>query len=167
MSTGLWIARIQPPHHWHLDAIQQAFSHGVKKLIIGIGSSDKTHTTDNPFSIDERQYMIEKLLQSQNFLSMTEIYQIPDFPNDTQRTQHVIQTIPDFHHIISDNPRVTDLFPDKKIIIPQQNIAIRASDIRNAIIHQHDHILQQHLSPDIINYLQEINAYDRLKLLEQ
>jgi len=164
---GLRIARIQPPHHWHLDAIQQAFSHGIKKLVIGIGSADQSHTTDNPFSIDERHHMIERLLHTHKLIHMTEIYQIPDFPDDTQWTQHITHHIPDFHHIISDNPRVTDLFPDKKIIIPQQNIAIRASDIRQAIIHQKDDILQKHLSPEIINYLQEIDAHERIKWLYQ
>jgi len=115
-----------------LDAIQQAFSHGVKKLIIGIGSSDKSHSPDNPFSAQEREHM------------------------------------PTFTHVISDNPRVNDQFDDKIIIQPQNNLPIRASDIRHAIIHHQDHIIQQYLSPEVINYLQTIQAEERMgKLLQQ
>ncbi len=163
---GLRIARIQPPHHWHLDAIQQAFSHGITKLIIGIGSSDKSHTQDNPFSIEERHHMLSLLLEKNGLLAHTEIYHLPDFPDDAQRTQHIAQTVPAFTHIISDNPRVNDLFNDKIIIQPQNNLPIRASIIRQAIIDQQDDIIQQYLTQDIISYLQEIQADKRIgKLL--
>jgi nicotinamide-nucleotide adenylyltransferase len=164
---GLRIARIQPPHHWHLDAIQQAFSHGVKKLIIGIGSSDKSHTPDNPFSAQERNHMLSLLLEQNGLLSMTEIYHFPDFANDTQRIQHILHNVPSFTHVISDNPQVTDLFPDRHIIQPENRIHIRASDIRQAIIDQHDHIIQQYLSPEVIDYLQKTDAYERIKKLYQ
>lgn len=162
---GLRIARIQPPHHWHLDAIQQAFSHGVKKLIIGIGSSDKSHTSDNPFSANERHHMIQTLLDQHNLSAHTEIYQLPDFPDDAQRLQYIADKLPAFTHVVSDNPQVTDLFPDRHIIQPKNRIIIRASDIRQAIINQNHTIIHQFLSPEIIHYLQEIDAYERIKSL--
>jgi len=148
-----------------LDAIQQAFSHGIKKLIIGIGSSDKSHTPDNPFSAQEREHMLSLLLEKNGLLSMTQIYHLPDFPDDTQWTQHIIQTIPTFTHVISDNPRVNDQFDDKIIIQPQNNLPIRASDIRHAIINQNHTIINQFLSPHIIHYLQKVDAYERIKNL--
>ena len=167
MSTGLRIARIQPPHHGHIDAIQQALDFWLKKIIIGIGSANISHTSDNPFSADERQYMIQTLLDKHGLTSYTQIHHLPDFPDDTQRTQHIIQTIPDFTHVISDNTRVNSLFHDKIIIQPQTNLPVRASVIRQAIIQQQDHILQQFLSPEIINYLTQIDGYQRIKSLKQ
>jgi len=164
---GLRIGRIQPPHLGHIDAIQQSFSHGITKLIIGIGSSNKVHSKDNPFSVYERHHMLSLLLEQNGLLSMTEIYELPDFADDTQRTQHIVHSVPSFTHVISDNPQVTNLFPDRYIIQPENRIPIRASDIRQAIINQHDHIIQQYLSPEIIHYLQETDAYERIKKLYQ
>jgi len=165
MTTGLRIARIQPPHNWHLDAIQQAFSHDITKLIIGIGSSDKYNTPDNPFTAQEREHMISLLLEKNWLLSQTQIFHIPDFPDDAERTQNIVQSVPDFTHIISDNPQVTNLFNDKIIIKPDNNILIRASDIRQAMMYQQTHSIEQYLSKEVINYLEEIQAEERIKNL--
>ena len=162
MTTGLRIARIQPPHHWHLDAIRQAFDHGITTLIIGIGSADKSHTPDNPFSVQERHHMLTLLLEQNGLTSQTQIHHISDFPDNKKRIQNIVQTVPEFTHIISDNPRVTDLFNDKIIIQPQNNLPVRASDIRQAIIQQQNHIIEQYLSTDVIGYLKEIDGYKRL-----
>jgi nicotinamide mononucleotide adenylyltransferase len=42
-----------------LDGIQQALDQGITKLIIGIGSSNKEFTAENPFTYEERKQMIE------------------------------------------------------------------------------------------------------------
>jgi nicotinamide-nucleotide adenylyltransferase len=164
---GLRIARIQPPHLGHLDAIQQAFSHGMKKLIIGIGSADKYNTAQNPFSENERQHMIQTLIDKHNLSDYTQIYHLPDFPEDTQWIQHITNTLPTWSHVISDNPQVTDLFPDRHIIQPKNRIIIRASDIRQAIREQNHTVIQQFLAPEVIAYLEQIDAYERIKSLNQ
>jgi len=106
--------------------------------------------------------MIQIFLDQHNLSQHTEIYQLPDFPDDAQRLQHIADKLPAFTHIISDNPQVTDLFPDRHIIQPENRILIRASDIRQAIIDQNHTIINQFLSPEIIHYLQEIDAHNRL-----
>jgi nicotinamide-nucleotide adenylyltransferase len=61
MKKALFIGRFQPFHPGHLDAIKQI---SEPEIIIGIGSSQYSKTTDNPYSFAERKTMIEQNLQS-------------------------------------------------------------------------------------------------------
>lgn len=63
-NVGLFIGRFQPGLHFgELDAIAQAMEKGVKHFLIGVGSSNKEFTSDNPFTYDERKIMIEASLK--------------------------------------------------------------------------------------------------------
>jgi len=41
-----------------MDALQQAIDQGITKFIVGIGSSNKEFTTENPFTHEERNQMV-------------------------------------------------------------------------------------------------------------
>ena len=55
---ALFIGRFQPFHKGHLKIIQQA-SETYDQILVGIGSSQYSHTVDNPFTAEERTEMIE------------------------------------------------------------------------------------------------------------
>ena len=75
-KIGLFIGRFQPFHFGHIDALHQARKYGITEFFIGIGSSNKEHTAENPFTYDERKTMITKLLNSLHI--KFKIYSIPD-----------------------------------------------------------------------------------------
>ncbi len=58
---GLLIGRFQPFHKGHLYVIGK-IAEEVDEIIIGIGSAQKSHCLDNPFTAGERLMMIKKAL---------------------------------------------------------------------------------------------------------
>jgi nicotinamide mononucleotide adenylyltransferase len=61
----LFIGRFQPGLHLgQIDGLKQAMEKGVRHFLIGIGSSNKEFTRDNPFTYDERKTMIELSLKA-------------------------------------------------------------------------------------------------------
>ncbi|HIQ38838.1 MAG TPA: nicotinamide-nucleotide adenylyltransferase, partial [Methanothermococcus okinawensis] len=54
---GFLIGRWQPFHKGHLSIIEE-ISKEVDELIIGIGSAQKSHTLNDPFTAGERIMMI-------------------------------------------------------------------------------------------------------------
>ncbi|MEM0194770.1 MAG: adenylyltransferase/cytidyltransferase family protein, partial [Thermoplasmatales archaeon] len=59
----LLIGRFQPFHNGHLWLVDKIVKE-YGSIIIGIGSAQESHTLVNPFTAGERQYMIQKALES-------------------------------------------------------------------------------------------------------
>ena len=63
MTVGVLVGRFQPFHNGHLEAVRYA-SKKVDYVYIVIGSSQKSHERDNPFTAGERIAMIKAALDS-------------------------------------------------------------------------------------------------------
>lgn len=63
MTVGVLVGRFQPFHNGHLEAVRYALKK-VDYLYIVIGSSQKSHERDNPFTSGERIAMIKTALDS-------------------------------------------------------------------------------------------------------
>ena len=162
--TWLRIARMQPLHHGHIDAIQQALETGIERLIIGIGSSNESHTAENPLHLEERMQILQTALEGYGVHKLVEIYPIPDFVDDARWVDHIQTQLPDFDTVISNNPWVLDIFAEQKkhILQPVERIPVRASDIRQAIIDNNIEFLRQYLLPHTLQHLHELDIADRL-----
>lgn len=163
--TGLRIARMQPLHHGHIDAIQQALETGIDRLIIGIGSANESHTAENPLHVEERMQILQAALDGYGVHKLVEIYPIPDFVDDARWLDHIKTQLPDFDTVVSNNPWVIDLFTQqhKHIVQPVERIPVRASDIRQAILDNNVAFLQQYLLPRTLQHLHELDITDRLR----
>ncbi len=163
--TWLRIARMQPLHHGHIDAIQQALETGIERLIIGVWSANTSHTMDNPLHIEERMQILQIALEGYGIHKLVEIYPIPDFVDDARWLDHIQKQLPEFDAVISNNSWVINLFAehDKTIIQPIERIAVRASDIRQAMLENNIAFLQQYLLPGTLQYLHELDIADRLR----
>lgn len=105
---ALFVGRFQPFHRGHEHAIRGA----MKKygfVIVGIGSSQASHTPDNPFSFSERKRMVKEALGKGNY----EIAGIPDLGNDRKWTGHVLKNL-EFDIVVSGNGWVKKCFAGKK-----------------------------------------------------
>jgi len=79
--TALFLGRFQPFHNGHL-LVLQGMTKVCGKILIGIGSSDKSRTAENPFSAAERKEMIQRALQAKDLIPMFDIHLI-DLPDET------------------------------------------------------------------------------------
>ena len=82
--NGFLIGRFQPFHLGHVEAIKFALSN-VEHLYIGIGSSNKSNQSRNPFTSEERHQMITSSLD-ESTLQNVSIFDIPDFDDHSKLT---------------------------------------------------------------------------------
>ena len=108
---ALFVGRFQPFHRGHQHAIRAAMrKYGY--VVIGIGSSQVSHTKENPFSFQERKKMIEDALGPGNY----EITDIPDFGDDRKWAEHILKNV-DFDVVISGNDWVKRCFAGRKEVV--------------------------------------------------
>src|SRR3989344_9068459 len=112
MTTGLFIGRFQPFHKGHLQDIKDALNE-VDELIIAIGSSQFSHTEENPFSVEERIEMIEDTLIANDISDYT-IFPIPDIGNYNKWVEHIELIVPQFDVVFTGNELTEKLFREKK-----------------------------------------------------
>lgn len=99
----IYLGRFQPFHDGHYQTVQQALAQG-KQVLIGIGSANRSRSTENPFSFVERAQMIGGSLTNDE-LARVHFLPISDFPyNNTAWTVHVINTVNDFIRSTSGPP---------------------------------------------------------------
>lgn len=156
--TALWVARQQPLHIGHLDALHQVFANGIQKILIGIGSANKMRTDDNPFSAAERIAILEATLKAEGLYDKVGIYLLMDTHNNTRRRQQITDELPPFGTVVTNNEYLQKLFSDKQCFIPLIRHNINATMIRQALLLKENEVLARYLHPSTFNYLQAINA---------
>jgi nicotinamide-nucleotide adenylyltransferase len=161
--NALFIGRFQPFHNGHLKLIK-SISKEYDKIIIAIGSSQYQNTNQNPFTYNERNEMISNTLKKNNVKNF-KIIAIPDIHKPSNWVEHVTKINKDFDIVLTNNSYTKKLFEEKgynvkKTMIYNRDI-LSGKNIRKKIINDENY---QDLVPDIVyNYLNKINAIDRLK----
>jgi len=109
VCRGLYIGRFQPYHLGHSQVIQ-VIAEKVDEIIIGIGSAQQSHQTNNPFTAGERVLMVSQAMEKLD--AKTHIIPIEDIHRNSLWTSHVKSLIPPFHIVYSNNPLVIELFSE-------------------------------------------------------
>jgi nicotinamide-nucleotide adenylyltransferase len=161
--NALFIGRFQPFHKGHLKVIKNISSE-YKKIIIGIGSSQYSHTIENPFTADERKKMIVDSLE-QIGVKNYQIVLIPDIHNPPKWVDHILSIFSDFDVVISNNSITKNLFLEKGYIV-KETPAYNKNNYSGKVIRMK--IINddpwKNLVPDIVyNLIKEINGVERLK----
>jgi nicotinamide-nucleotide adenylyltransferase len=111
---GLLIGRFQPFHRGHIYVIKE-IQKAVDEIIICIGSAQKSHSLENPFTAGERIMMIKKSLYENGIKKNYYIIPIPDINNNSLWTSHVKSLTPPFLKVYSANALVKRLFKEQGI----------------------------------------------------
>ncbi|MDR2541434.1 MAG: NUDIX domain-containing protein [Candidatus Peribacteria bacterium] len=159
------MTRGQPFHKGHLDAIQQAVEQGITKVLIGVGSSNKEFTSDNPLTYEERKNIIEMMTTNLLQTIQIEVFPVPDVGDNTRWREYLLKELPDFHYLISGNARVQEIFKDtdKEIIPLSIREFVKGSTIREQLARGNMEKVKADLSEDAVVYLESIHAHERLK----
>lgn len=160
---ALFIGRFQPFHKGHLKIIRN-ISKTYDKIIIGIGSSQYSHISENPFTSEERMEMINQTLV-RNDIKNYKIILIPDIHNPPKWIEHVKSIIRDFDVIITNNLFTKSLFLEKNyevIDTPLYKKEIYSGkEIRKRI--RNGEQWEDLVPEEVERYIKRINGIDRLK----
>ena len=164
-KNSLFIGRFQPFHLGYLSAVEKALDES-DFLYIGIGSAEQSFQPENPFTAAERWEMINGTLKELAIPpSRYAIIPVRNINNYPLWVNHVRTYIPDFQTIYTGSPIVKKLFKKSapEIIIEKvpTKYKINATEVREAILKEEN--LTKLLPPAVIEYLQNIDAYSRLK----
>ncbi|MDA1038525.1 MAG: nicotinamide-nucleotide adenylyltransferase [bacterium] len=103
-KTCLFIGHFQPFHTGHLMVVEgMAKSSG--RVIIAVGSSNKSDTKENPFSWDERREMIQRALQEKDLIPRFDvsIVAVDDVKDDSKWMDEVKKCCGEFDVVWTGN----------------------------------------------------------------
>lgn len=106
--VALFIGRFQPFHKGHLSALKWIAAR-CSKVIVAIGSAQKSFEPENPFTEKERVGMIRKQLSGAGLLKKCEIFSVTDVNDNDRWVAHVEANVPEFDAVYSNNPLVKRL----------------------------------------------------------
>lgn len=157
--TGLFIGRFQPLHIGHVAVIEKALSE-LDSLIVGIGSAEKHHTAENPYTCEERKAMIESSVKG-----ISCIVPIPDINDYSSWVKHVKKLAGEFDVVYSGNEIVNKLFEEKGYAIERVSEIgyISSSAIRDMMVRGGD--WEKFVPKPTADIIQKINGEERVRAL--
>ena len=162
---GLLIGRFQPFHLGHLDAVLFALSR-TENLFIGIGSSNKSNETRNPFSAKERREMIISSVEP-SITGRIKIFDIPDVGDHEKWTFEIDKIMPKYDVIFTNDEFTKTLFEKREMnVIPvvlKDREKFSGTNIRELIVD--DKNWQDLVPHGTKKVLDTIDAKNRLKNL--
>jgi len=165
-NRAFYIGRFQPYHLGH-HAIIQKIAKEVDEVIIGIGSAQKSHTLEDPFTAGERVMMVSRSLEELDIV----YYVIPimDVNRHAIWVSHIRSLTPPFNIVYSNNPLVIDLFSEAGINVKKSPLFQRdvysGTEIRRRMLNGKK---WQDLVPKaVVKVIEEIDGVQRLKKLSK
>jgi nicotinamide-nucleotide adenylyltransferase len=166
MRRGLYLGRFQPYHLGHHLVIKQ-IAKEVDEIIIGIGSAQKSHEIENPFTAGERVLMVSGALEEFDI----EHYVIPieDIQRNSLWVSHVKSMVPSFEIAYTNNPLVIELLNEAGIEVKQSPLFKRNSysgtEIRRRMLKGEK--WEQFVPKKVIEIIRGIDGVNRLKTIAQ
>jgi nicotinamide-nucleotide adenylyltransferase len=115
MDVGLLVGRFQPFHLGHLSAVRLALTK-VKFLYIIVGSAEKSHQIENPFTAGERIRMIKAALDAADIdCHQYLIIPIPDAGVHSIWVTYVDSYANNYDVVFSNDPLTLRLFREKGV----------------------------------------------------
>lgn len=164
METGLFIGRFQPFHNGHLKSITN-ISNELDELVIGVGSADSSHTSENPFTAGERIRMIDKSLE----LEETNVYIVPivDIERNSVWVGHVESLCPRFDTVYTNNNLVSRLFKESGYNLENHEKVRRdelsGTEVRRRIVE--DENWEALVPTEVSKHITRIDGVQRLKMI--
>jgi nicotinamide-nucleotide adenylyltransferase len=162
MQRGLYLGRFQPYHLGHHQVLKQ-IAKEVDEIIIGIGSAQKSHEIENPFTAGERVLMVSSALSE--FGMKHYVIPIEDIQRNSLWVSHVKSMVPPFEIAYTNNPLVIELLSEAGIEVKQSPLFKRnnysGTEIRRRMLKGEK---WEHSVPEkVVEIIKEIDGVKRLK----
>jgi nicotinamide-nucleotide adenylyltransferase len=164
--TALFIGRFQPFHNGHL-LVLRGMTKVCKKIIIGIGSSEKHGTAEDPFNAEERRDMIQRALQGVDIIPQFDvtIVNLSDHESDKEWTKHALETVGEIDIVWTGNEWTKKCF--EKVGIPIKEIkevpGISGTEVRKQI--KEDGLWDELVPDEVRASIKSVDGVQRIKKL--
>ena len=167
----VFIGRFQPLHNAHLEIIKQA-AELANHIIIIVGSANQPRTFKNPFSFEERKYLIEKSLEGFNTSFSIHPNQDSIYNDDAWavRVQNIVNEVNPFEsskigiigHKKDESSFYLDMFPQWDLIEVPLIEELNASQIRQLYFQEdwNPNFIKSVVSSSVLDYLIEFSKTD-------
>ena len=162
---ALMIGRFQPFHNGHFKVIQEILEE-ANDVIIGIGSAQYSHSSENPFTAGERHLMISKSLETEG---IENYYLVPlvDIHRYSIWVAHVESLMPPFDVVYTKSPLTARLFKEDGHEIREPFLYDRerysGTEIRRRI--QMDEEWRSLVPKGTVEVIEEIGGIERMKAI--
>jgi nicotinamide-nucleotide adenylyltransferase len=161
-ERGMFLGRFQPPHLGHLSVLEEVAAE-VDRLVIVVGSSQYSHTLENPFTAGERVWMLDESLVERDIHAT--IIPVPDIHRNSLWVSHVETFCPPFDVCYMNNPLPKRLFREAGYEVREFELVDReryeATQIRQLM--QEDGDAWTELVPEpVADIVEEIDGIRRL-----
>ncbi len=162
MRRGIYLGRFQPYHFGHHQVLKKIVQE-VDEIIVCIGSAQKSHELENPFTAGERVLMVVGALSE--FDIKHYVIPIEDIQRNSLWVSHVKSMVPPFDIAYTNNQLVIELLSEAGIEVKQSPLFKRnnysGTEIRKRMLHGDK---WEHFVPEnVVNIIQEIGGVERLR----
>ena len=161
--------RFQPLHKGHLFAIKWLLNH-AKEIIVVVGSAEKSHTFENPFTAGERILMLRETIADERLpLERFIILPVPDIEYNSLWVSYLETLLPPFQAVASRNPLVQRLFAERGYSILEPPLYQRGlmSGIRIRKMMLEDKGWEDLVPKRVVEIVREINGIERIRKVVQ
>lgn len=167
VKRGIFVGRFQPPHKGHLEAIKNILKK-VDELVIILGSSQYSHSLDNPFTTGERFTMLRNALEEEGIQrSRYWIIPVPDVNLHMLWVSQIVGYSPKFEVVYTNEPLTRRLFMEAGFKVEPVSFIKRkiysATEIRKRMLNREN---WEELVPRSVEaFIKEIDGLARLREL--
>lgn len=167
MDDGVLVGRFQPLHLGHTAAFSFALSR-ARMLWLGIGSSNRPPSADNPFTAAEREEMIARSLP-RRMAGRIRTYRIPDFGDHRLWAEHIDRTVPPYGTIFTNDGATAAAYgPRAARAVPIPHVrrgALSGTNVRGLILAGRESEWAALVPPGARSVLVSVGAAARLRSL--
>lgn len=163
--VGLFVGRFQPFHNGHLAAVRYALEN-VEYLYIVVGSAQRSHERDNPFTAGERIMMIKAALDEAGIDARRwMLIPVQDAESHSVWTATLKSTVPKFDIVYSNDTLTNRLLNEEKIeVVPIPYLNRKeysATNVRTRILERRD--WENLIPPAVAKIVKELDGVGRVR----
>jgi len=167
LRVGLLVGRFQPFHYGHLAAVEFALKR-VDYLYVVVGSSQRSHERDNPFTASERISMIKSALDENGVdPSKWMAIPIPDADSHSVWVSSVESMVPKFDIVFTNDSLTHLLFKEERIVVRAVPYLDRkkysATNVRDRILERKD--WESLVPPQVAKLVRNFGGVERVREL--
>jgi nicotinamide-nucleotide adenylyltransferase len=167
MRVGLLVGRFQPFHLGHLKAVKYAMTR-VNYLYVVVGSAQRSHERDNPFTAAERITMIKSALDGNGVdPARWMAIPIPDADSHSLWVSTVESMVPEFDIVFTNDALTFSLFKNEGIEVRAVPYLDRskysATNVRDRILERKD--WESLVPPQVAIWVKKFGGVERVRAL--